>query len=118
MGCIRKACAPRHGKVSDADMRTNADIADRLAKSYSFEELLQAVAGRRARIERGEIPSMPPGCAWSLRVYWDKDPIRNQIDQDLGAYHATSPPGPPSEDQRGGMASVGELMDFTRFARS
>lgn len=117
LGRLRKVCAPRNAKIAEEAMRSNADIADRLAKVYTYAELAQAAAGRRARIERGEIPSMPPGCGWTLRVWWDKEPIRNQVDLDLGAYHAMPPPTPELAGKRGGTSGIAEVLDFTKFAR-
>jgi uncharacterized protein YdaU (DUF1376 family) len=114
LGCLRELCAPAGGEVSEADMDTNGNIASRLTRLYTLQELAQAAEGRRARIDAGRVPATPPGSGWSLRVWWDKEPVRNQIDLDL-AYGCVPPAtpaatGPPAAARRALPSNIADVL--------
>jgi hypothetical protein len=116
LGVLRKVCAPRQGKITDATMRTNASCIDTLAgRKWTYAQIHQAAAGTRGLIDRGKIPSIPPGSEWSLRVLVDRTPDVDPMQRGLDAYRAQVPP--PAEEKRGGAVTGIGVIDFSKFMK-
>jgi uncharacterized protein YdaU (DUF1376 family) len=118
LGSLRKLCAPRSGRIGDAAMRTNASCVDTLAgRRWSYADIHAAVAGTRTLIDRGAIPSIPPGTEWTLRVLTDADPTVDPMQRGIDAYRANPPPTRAELKERGGTEGIAEVLDFSKFAK-
>jgi hypothetical protein len=97
-------------------MRTNASCIDTLAgRKWTYAQIHQAAAGTRGLIDRGKIPSIPPGSEWSLRVLVDRTPDVDPMQRGLDAYRAQVPP--PAEEKRGGAVTGIGVIDFSKFMK-
>jgi len=117
LGLIRKCTAPRNGKTSEADMTTNASVVDTIAgRGWTYARIGHAVIGTQMRRDRGEIGCIPAGSGWTLKYLLDATPDVDPLQVGLNAYHEASKP-PPDEKRKGSTATIGDVLDFTKFAK-
>jgi hypothetical protein len=118
LGFLRKLCAGRDGRISEASMRTNASCVDTLAKRHwTYADIHRAVSGTRTLIDRGTIPSIRPGIEWTLRVLTDADPVVDPMQRGFDAYGSLDKPVSSRLADPTGTSKLEEVLDFSRFAR-
>jgi hypothetical protein len=117
LGLVRKCCASHHGKPTEAEMSTNASVVDTIAgRGWSYAKIGHAVIGTQMRRDRGEIGCIPAGAGWTLKYLLDATPDVDPLQVGLNAYHEAAKP-PPEEKRKGSTAAIGDVLDFTKFAR-
>jgi hypothetical protein len=117
LGLVRKCCAPRRGKTPEAEMVTNASVVDTIAgRGWTYARIGHAVVGTQLRRDRGEIGCIPAGAGWTLKYLLDATPDVDPFQVGLNAYHEAAKP-PPEEKRKGSTAAIGDVLDFTKFAR-
>jgi hypothetical protein len=117
LGLVRKCCAPRRGKTPEAEMVTNASVVDTIAgRGWTYARIGHAVIGTQMRRDRGEIGCIPAGAGWTLKYLLDATPDVDPLQVGLNAYHEAAKP-PPEEKRKGSTAAIGDVLDFTKFAR-
>lgn len=118
LATVRKVLwAPDGSPPADwSDGREMSVIKALVERGEHPDDLIRAVHGLRQLQKQGDVDWLRAGKVTLRAVYNSKNGSRDMLTQALDAYASGAPP-PKKDPKKAGMSGIGEVLDFTKFAK-